>query len=94
MFQGMFGAKVFQRRDLLQVLTRAMVWMGTGEGYGLDQELLARLFWPRVKDDAVNSNLTYFQIKFFNYNFKIFGNFWKFFKKYFFKFFKKIVKFL
>ena len=50
---GMFGVKVDQRRSLLHVLTRAMIWMGTKEQYGEDQNLLKILYWPRVKFDAV-----------------------------------------
>ena len=49
----MFGVKVNQRRKLLEVLTRAMIWMGTKEKYGEDQSLLGKLYWPRVKLDAV-----------------------------------------
>ena len=49
----MFGVKVNQRRSLVQVLTRAMIWMGTKEQYGEDQNLLKILYWPRVKLDAV-----------------------------------------
>jgi hypothetical protein len=50
---GMFGVKVGQRRSLVHVLTRAMIWMGTKEQYGEDQSLLEKLYWPRVKLDAV-----------------------------------------
>jgi hypothetical protein len=50
---GMFGVKVFQERRLVQGLMRSMVTQGTNHGYGFDQELLASLFWPTVKDDAV-----------------------------------------
>jgi hypothetical protein len=49
----MFGIKVNQRRSLVEVLTRAMIWMGTKEKYGEDQSVLEKLYWPRVKLDAV-----------------------------------------
>jgi hypothetical protein len=49
----MFGVKVDQRRSLVEVLIRVMIWMGTKEQYGEDQKLLEKLYWPRVKLDAV-----------------------------------------
>jgi hypothetical protein len=59
----MFGVKVNQRRSLVQVLTRAMIWMGTKEQYGEDQSLLKILYWPRVKLDAV-IHFKHFSMKF------------------------------
>jgi hypothetical protein len=50
---GMFGVKVFQERRLVQGLMRSMVTQGTSHGFGFDQTMLAFLFWPTVKDDAV-----------------------------------------
>jgi hypothetical protein len=32
---------------------KAMILLGNKSGYGLDQSLLAKIFWPTVKDDAV-----------------------------------------
>ena len=51
-----------QRRSLVQVLIRAMIWMGTKEHYGEDQKLLEKLYWPRVKLDAV----IHFQLFFYD----------------------------
>ena len=32
---------------------QAMIRLGNKSGYGMDQSLLAKIFWPTVKDDAV-----------------------------------------
>ena len=54
---GMFGAKVYRRRDLIQGLTRIMLALGSNKGHVLDRDIdqtkLADIFWPSVKDDAV-----------------------------------------
>ena len=39
-----------------------MIWMGTKEHYGEDQKLLEKLYWPRVKLDAV----IHFQLFFYD----------------------------
>jgi hypothetical protein len=56
--EGLFGAKVHQRRDLIQGLTKVMVHLGKDvtliEDRALDQVLLSQLFWPIAKDDAVS----------------------------------------
>ena len=51
--------KVYKERYLIQGLIRAMIQLGTSEGYGLDQTLLTKLFWPVVKDDAVSHRAIY-----------------------------------
>ena len=56
---GIFGVKVYKERYLIQGLIRAMIQLGTSEGYGLDQTLLTKLFWPVVKDDAVSYRAIY-----------------------------------
>ena len=40
-----------------------MIWMGTKEHYGEDQKLLEKLYWPRVKLDAVIHFQLFFTMK-------------------------------
>ena len=51
----MFGAKVDQRRSIIHVLMKALIMLGNKVGYGHDQDLLGKVFWPIVKDDAVRT---------------------------------------
>jgi hypothetical protein len=50
---GLFGVKIFQKRELVNALTRVMTTIGDKQEYYVDQYLLARVFWPVAKDDAV-----------------------------------------
>jgi len=50
----MFGAKVYQRRDLIEGLTRVLISFGQNQKYDTDQVLLSKIFWPSVKHDVVN----------------------------------------
>ena len=50
----MFGVKIFQKRELVDALTRVMTTIGDKQEYYVDQYLLARVFWPIAKDDAVS----------------------------------------
>ena len=45
---------MYKKRLLVEGLTKVMFNFGTAEGYNLDQTLLQKIFWPSVKDDAVN----------------------------------------
>ena len=50
----MFGAKVAQKRDMISSLVKVMITLGQYPGRSEDQDLLEKIFWPTVKDDAVN----------------------------------------
>ena len=50
----MFGAKVTQKRDMISSLVKVMITLGQYPGRSEDQDLLEKIFWPTVKDDAVN----------------------------------------
>lgn len=50
---GLFGAKVSQRRDLIEGLTLALINYGQNQKYETDQTLLSKILWPTVKHDVV-----------------------------------------
>lgn len=50
----MWGAKVHQRRDLIEGLMRALVLSGQNQNRGQDQASLADIIWPAAKFDVVN----------------------------------------
>lgn len=53
-FIGMWGVKVYQRRDLVEGITRAMIGYGqTNKFFSRDQEALEMFFWPTAKYDVV-----------------------------------------
>ena len=49
----MFGVKMHQRRDLVEGLTRAMIFSGQNQKRGQDQSSLANIMWPIAKYDVV-----------------------------------------
>ena len=51
----MWGAKVHQRRDLIEGLTRALVLTGQDQASGKDQGSVASIVWPVAKFDVVSS---------------------------------------
>jgi hypothetical protein len=53
----MFGVKVYQRRDLVEGLTRVLINFGHNQKYDTDQILLSKIFWPSVKHDVVTMNI-------------------------------------
>ncbi len=55
----MFGVKVYQRRDLVEGLTRVLINFGQNQKYDTDQILLSKIFWPSVKHDVVNMNIIF-----------------------------------
>ena len=48
------GVKVFQKRELVNALTRVMATIGDKQDDNIDKYLLARVCWPIAKDDAVS----------------------------------------
>lgn len=49
----MWGAKVYQRRDLIEGLMRALVLAGQDQIGYQDQASLDRIVWPAAKFDVV-----------------------------------------
>jgi hypothetical protein len=52
LFAGMWGAKMHQRRDLIEGLTRAIIMAGQGSAV-MDQNSLSAIVWPVAKYDVV-----------------------------------------
>ncbi len=50
----MWGAKIWQRRDLIEGLMRALVVSGQQQVKAQDQFSLADIVWPIAKYDVVN----------------------------------------
>uniref|UniRef100_A0A0P5A3Z5 Lactosylceramide n=1 Tax=Daphnia magna TaxID=35525 RepID=A0A0P5A3Z5_9CRUS len=50
---GMWGAKLHQRRDLIQGLTRALILGGQDTNKNTDQNLLEKIVWPTVQYDVM-----------------------------------------
>ena len=48
----MWGAKIHQRRDLVEGLTRALILAGQGSAV-MDQNSLSAIVWPVAKYDVV-----------------------------------------
>ena len=51
--KGMWGAKVHQRRDLVEGLMRALIQSSQNQDRGQDQSSLANIVWPAAKFDVV-----------------------------------------
>ena len=51
---GMWGAKLHQRRDLIEGLMRALVLAGQDQSGSQDQASLDRIVWPAAKFDVVS----------------------------------------
>lgn len=49
----MFGAKIHQRRDLIQGLTRTLIFSGQNQYVLHDQTALSEILWPIAKYDVV-----------------------------------------
>lgn len=49
----MWGAKVHQRRDLIETLMQTMILSGQNQNVAEDQESLAKIVWPAAKFDVV-----------------------------------------
>jgi hypothetical protein len=54
-FAGMWGAKLNQRRDLIEGLMRALVLSGQNQIAWQDQTSLDTIVWPAAKYDVVRS---------------------------------------
>ncbi len=52
-FAGMWGAKLIQRRDLIEGLMRALVLAGQNQIGWQDQASLDTIVWPAAKYDVV-----------------------------------------
>ena len=50
---GMWGAKLHQRRDLIEGLMRALVLSGQNQMRAQDQASLDTIVWPAAKFDVV-----------------------------------------
>lgn len=50
---GMWGAKLYQRRDLIEGLTRALIVAGQGGDKSTDQNSLNNILWPTAQFDVV-----------------------------------------
>jgi hypothetical protein len=59
---GMWGAKIWQRRDLVEGLMRALVVSGQQQIKSQDQISLADIVWPIAKYDVVIIDLLKFAI--------------------------------
>jgi len=53
--QGMWGTKVYQRRDLIEGLVRVLVVAGQDAHHFRDQSTLDSIFWPVVRYDVVRN---------------------------------------
>ena len=51
---GMWGAKLHQRRDLIEGLMRALVLAGQDQSGSQDQASLDKIVWPAAKFDVVS----------------------------------------
>lgn len=49
----MWGAKIHQRRDLIQGLMRALVVAGQDDNKSTDQNALNNILWPTAQYDVV-----------------------------------------
>jgi hypothetical protein len=49
----MWGAKLHQRRDLVEGLTRAMILAGQNQQKSTDQVVLDKILWPSAQYDVV-----------------------------------------
>jgi hypothetical protein len=49
----MWGAKLYQRRSLIEELTRDLLLSGQDQYIDTDQQLLDRIFWPKAQYDVV-----------------------------------------
>lgn len=50
---GMWGAKLYQRRDLIEGLTRALIVAGQGGDKSTDQNSLNNILWPTAQFDVM-----------------------------------------
>lgn len=58
---GMWGAKIWQRRDLIEGLMRALMVSGQQQVKAQDQFSLADIVWPIAKYDVVRNKCTVFE---------------------------------
>ena len=59
----MWGAKIFQRRDLIEGLMRVVVVAGQDAHHFRDQSTLDSIFWPVVRYDVVRNTKSLTQTK-------------------------------
>lgn len=52
-FAGMWGAKLYQRRDLMEGIMRAIISAGQDQVKNTDQVSLRNIVWPSAQYDAV-----------------------------------------
>lgn len=52
----MWGAKTYQRRDLIEGLGRAMIVSGKNNYFFHDQTTLDEILWPVAKFDVVSES--------------------------------------
>ena len=51
----MWGAKLYQRRDMIESIARAMILAGQDQAKPTDQIVLKTILWPTAKYDVVNN---------------------------------------